>query len=101
VAELGDFDNLGEGPALTYAYYSNVMRGKSTKPAPTYPPKEEAKPRAAGGTKYTCNVCGYPYAPAVGDPEPGVPPGTAFENLPTDWTCPICGADNTQFEKVA
>lgn len=101
VAELVDFDNLGDGPALTYDYYSNVMKGKSSRNAPTYTPKEEEKPRTAGGMKYTCNICGYTYDPAVGDPEHGIPPGTAFEDLPADWSCPICGADKTQFEKAA
>jgi rubredoxin len=47
--------------------------------------------------KYTCQVCGYVYDPAKGDPENGVPAGTAFENLPDDWVCPVCGADKSQF----
>lgn len=48
--------------------------------------------------KYTCQVCGYVYDPAAGDPENGVAPGTAFADLPDDWTCPVCGADKSQFE---
>jgi len=47
--------------------------------------------------KYTCNVCGYVYDPAVGDPDSGVKPGTAFENLPKDWVCPVCGASKDDF----
>ena len=100
IGELIDFDNLADGPALTYDYYSNIMKGKSSKNAPTYAPKEEAKPQAAVGVKYTCNICGYTYDPAAGDPEHAIKPGTAFEDLPADWTCPICGADKTQFEKT-
>jgi len=50
-------------------------------------------------TKYECQVCGYIYDPAVGDPDNGVPPGTKFEDLPEDWSCPICGASKDQFEK--
>jgi len=42
--------------------------------------------------KYVCSVCGYVYDPEQGDPENGIAPGTAFEDLPDDWTCPICGA---------
>ena len=34
--------------------------------------------------KYVCGICGYVYDPAVGDPEHGVAPGTAFEDLPAD-----------------
>ena len=48
--------------------------------------------------KYTCQVCGYVYDPAVGDPENGVGPGTSFDDLPADWTCPVCGAGKDQFE---
>jgi rubredoxin len=49
--------------------------------------------------KYECLVCGYIYDPAKGDPENGVAPGTAFENLPDDWSCPDCGASKDNFEK--
>lgn len=47
--------------------------------------------------KYTCSVCGYVYDPASGDPEHGIAPGTAFEELPDAWECPICGADKNKF----
>ena len=41
--------------------------------------------------KYVCEPCGYVYDPEVGDPDNGIAPGTAFEDLPEDWVCPICG----------
>ena len=41
--------------------------------------------------KYICDVCGYEYDPAVGDPDGGIAPGTAFEDIPEDWVCPVCG----------
>ncbi len=47
--------------------------------------------------KYVCDVCGYVYDPAKGDSDNGVNPGTAFENLPDDWTCPTCGAGKESF----
>lgn len=50
--------------------------------------------------KYRCTVCGYIYDPSVGDPDSGVEPGTAFENLPDEWVCPVCGAEKSEFEKV-
>jgi len=49
--------------------------------------------------KYECTVCGYVYNPKDGDPDNGIPPGTPFEDLPDDWTCPVCGASKDQFEK--
>jgi rubredoxin len=47
--------------------------------------------------KYVCGVCGYVYDPAKGDPENGIAKGTAFEDLPDDWTCPVCGASKDEF----
>lgn len=48
-------------------------------------------------SKYECDVCGYVYDPAEGDSMNGVAPGTAFEDLPDDWVCPVCGAPKSQF----
>jgi rubredoxin len=50
--------------------------------------------------KYECSVCGYIYDPQEGDADSGVPAGTAFENLPEDWVCPICGAEKSEFHPV-
>ena len=47
--------------------------------------------------KYVCDVCGWEYDPAVGDPENGIKPGTAFEDLPEDWVYPLCGVGKDQF----
>ncbi|NTU57931.1 MAG: rubredoxin [Chlorobiaceae bacterium] len=48
--------------------------------------------------KWVCVPCGYEYDPAVGDTENGIEPGTAFEDLPDDWVCPVCGVDKSFFE---
>ena len=48
--------------------------------------------------KYRCTVCGYTYDPLEGDPSEGIMPGTAFEDIPNDWRCPVCGVDKTEFE---
>ena len=47
--------------------------------------------------KYVCNACGYVYDPELGDPDGGVAPGTAFEDLPADWVCPDCGVGTEDF----
>jgi len=46
---------------------------------------------------YVCDVCGYEYDPKVGDPDNGIPAGTAFADLPEDWTCPECGVGKDDF----
>ncbi len=48
--------------------------------------------------KYVCTVCGYIYDPAKGDPEGDVPPNTAFEDIPDEWVCPVCGSGKDMFE---
>lgn len=50
--------------------------------------------------KFKCQICGYEYDPVVGDPDNGVQPNTAFEDLPDDWVCPVCGATKDQFEEI-
>ena len=41
-------------------------------------------------TKYICETCGYVYDPEVGDPDGGIEPGTAFEDIQEDWVGPLC-----------
>lgn len=50
--------------------------------------------------KYECTVCGYVYDPADGDPDNGIDAGTSFDAIPDDWTCPVCGAAKSEFEKA-
>ena len=45
-------------------------------------------------------MCGYIYDPQAGDPDAGIEPKTAFEDLPEDWVCPECGAGKDEFELV-
>lgn len=47
--------------------------------------------------KYVCIVCGYVYDEALGDPDSGIAPGTKFEDIPDDWTCPSCGVSKENF----
>ena len=57
--------------------------------------------------KWVCNICGYIYDPEVGDPDNGevgdpdngVAAGTAWEDVPEDWVCPLCGVGKDQFSE--
>ena len=42
--------------------------------------------------KYICDVCGYEYDPGK--------EGKAFNELPDDWKCPICGVGKDQFSEA-
>ncbi len=48
--------------------------------------------------KYVCVVCGYIYDPEVGEEGAGVAAGTAWEDVPEDFLCPLCGVGKDQFE---
>lgn len=46
---------------------------------------------------FKCQACGWIYNPAEGDSNAGIAPNTDFNDLPDDWTCPICGAPKDSF----
>ncbi|MDV4150211.1 FAD-dependent oxidoreductase [Clostridium sp. AL.422] len=56
--------------------------------------------RESGLKKYVCKPCGYVYDPEKGDPDEDVEPGTAFEDLPEDWVCPVCGKSKDNFAEI-
>ena len=49
--------------------------------------------------KYVCSVCGYEYDEAAGDPGNGIAPGPKWEDIPEDFTCPLCGVGKDQFNE--
>jgi flavin reductase (DIM6/NTAB) family NADH-FMN oxidoreductase RutF/rubredoxin len=108
IGEVKDCEMLSDGEPMTYAYYREIKGGKSPKTAPTYvaPDKGEEekgspdKGKGTGNAKYKCTICGYIYDPEVGDPDSGIAAGTPFEELPDTWTCPICNAPKSDFEKI-
>ena len=100
-AELLD----ASGVPMTYAFYREVKKGFSPKNAPTFvdPAKlpggnELDKPDS---NRFQCAACSYIYDPAAGDPDGGIAPGTAFEDIPDDWVCPVCGATKDMFEELS
>ncbi len=103
IGEVGDAEILKAGSCMTYSYYHEVKRGKAPKTAPTYIEEQVEEETKGGGAmaKYECTVCGYVYDPAEGDPDADIKPGTAFDDLPEDWVCPVCGAGKEDFEKGA
>jgi flavin reductase (DIM6/NTAB) family NADH-FMN oxidoreductase RutF/rubredoxin len=87
LGEVIDGDVVANDAPMTYAYYHQVIKGKSPKNAPTYIAEEENK-MAEKEAVWVCSVCGYAYD---GD----IP----FEELPEDYVCPVCLAPKDKFEK--
>lgn len=103
VGKIVNAELVKEGEAMTYAYYHKIKGGRTPAAAPTYV-KQETKAGNATEVpkmkKYQCNVCGYVYDPAQGDPDAGIKPGTPFEELPDAWVCPVCGAPKSEFSPM-
>ena len=92
---------IPDAKPLTYSHYRNVKKGKAPKNAPTYINKVINKEEATmEKKKYECIVCSHIYDPEMGDPDGGIAPGTAFEDIPDDWVCPVCGASKEDFEAI-
>ena len=85
LGEIVEGDVLENDPAMTYAYYHKVVKGKSPKNAPTYIAEEEENDTQPAA-QWVCSICGYIYD---GD----VP----FEELPDDYVCPICKMPKDKF----
>lgn len=47
---------------------------------------------------WECVLCGFEYDEAVGDPDSGIAPGTRWEDIPEDWSCPECNAAKSEFD---
>lgn len=50
--------------------------------------------------RYECSSCGYTYEPTKGDSRSQIPANTAFEDLPSNWRCPVCGVRKVKFQNV-
>ena len=86
---------------MTYAYYRDVKKAYAPPNAPTYIDREKLKSgEPVRKREYLCQIGGYVYDPAEGDPGHGIPPGTAWEDLPDDWGCPICRANKSYFRPL-
>lgn len=91
LATVKDMDVLNKDKPMTYAYYRNVIKGKTAANAPTYlKERDGATDSAAARTDaiYKCSVCGHVYG--------GEAP---FDELPSSFECPVCGAPKRKFKK--
>lgn len=102
-------------PVLTYEYYRQVFKASSPEHAPTHISPEHLKQSEKpiedqsdkqkpsyepNPSKYKCLMCSYVYDPLKGDSLSEVGPGTSFDDLPDDWTCPVCGVGKDLFEEI-
>jgi flavin reductase (DIM6/NTAB) family NADH-FMN oxidoreductase RutF/rubredoxin len=109
IAEVTGAEVIRDEEPMDYMYYRTVKKGLTSKFAASYQAKPAspstqtstmAIPPLTAPARYRCNACGYIYDPTIGIPEAGIKPGTAFEALPADWKCPVCGAGKDRFTSL-
>ncbi len=105
IGEVVDFGVLSSyDEPLDYAWYRETYKAASPSRAPTYVPTDSGNlttSASSGSLLHACAICEYVYNPAKGDPANGIPPGTPFEELPEDWSCPVCGAGKGVFSETS
>jgi flavin reductase (DIM6/NTAB) family NADH-FMN oxidoreductase RutF/rubredoxin len=102
IGKVANAEIMEDEEGMTYCYYHEVKNGKAPSTAPTYVASVDNAPDKKEGnkmSKYVCKVCGYIYDPEKGDLDSGIKPGTAFEDIPDDWVCPVCGVGKSEFAK--
>lgn len=116
IGEVLQAETLREDlPVLTYEYYRQVYKASSPENAPTHISPDHLQQAShsqndqsdiqqvsyeLNPSKYKCLMCSYVYDPLKGDILAEVAPGTSFDDLPDDWTCPVCGVGKDLFEEI-
>ena len=87
IGEVKEAVVRSEDEVMTYSYFHKVKKGNAPKNAPTYQEVVPVKAEKTNLHHFRCMLCGYVYE-------------TEKEELPEDFTCPLCGAPRDMFEKI-
>lgn len=79
-----------------YDYRAGLNKKKTVAATPL----KLAKEKKVEEYMYQCSNCQTVYNAIAGDPDSGIPAGTAFENLPQDYSCSLCDAGKEDFRKI-
>jgi rubredoxin len=67
---------------------------------PAFPDQSMTTENQVQFKTWMCLICGWVYDEAAGLPDEGIAPGTRWDDVPMNWTCPECGARKDDFEMV-
>jgi len=82
------------GPAGLEGYIVQFPRANAQSPSAA---REVRSSR--GSQSWQCSQCSFVYVESAGLPGEGIAPGTPWEEVPENWTCPDCAADKSAFER--
>ena len=77
-----------------------ARRAPKTVPSWLFDPRIFRRDTRMEYRSWMCLICGWIYDEEAGLPEEGIAPGTRWEDVPINWTCPECGARKEDFEMV-
>lgn len=107
IGKIVDSGRLTDDEPMTYHYYKTVKGGKASKYAPTFDNwnllsrlKGDREKSELVKVKHQCKSCHYIYDPMTGDSDSGIQKGTIFDELPDDWSCPLCSKGKEFFIKT-
>lgn len=63
-------------------------------------PKLPSHPGRPGERRWICRICGFIYDETVGDLAHGFAPGTLWDDVPSDWVCPVCRVTKSDFDPL-
>lgn len=63
-------------------------------------PEMPRHPGRPGSRRWICRICGFIYDEAVGDLDHGFAPGTLWDDVPSDWVCPVCRVTKSDFDPL-
>lgn len=102
-ADANAVDANAEGASAADAGGPGFARAEAAEPASPEPLAATSEPEVLSPEEmdcYECRACGYAYVPAKGDNRSNIAAGTAFQDLPLNWRCPVCSAPKKQFSNI-
>ncbi|ERT08366.1 rubredoxin family protein [Lyngbya aestuarii BL J] len=99
IAESKEHAGIFRKAAQNFGFLTSIENHHANQYTEALQALDGVEPGAKSATsgKWICKQCSMIYDPVVGDPDSGIAAGTAFEDIPEDWYCPICGASKKSF----
>lgn len=96
-----DYGIVGDLKEILPLLAKELDNGEPKKEAPPMKKMKKSTPKVIYSPKvHVCGGCGHEYIEDLGDEAGDIKPGTKFDNIPEDWTCPDCGEGKEKYIKA-